>query len=138
MTSSESERWCDLCHAAYNKLLQGSGWASLAPEEREAAALWRFENDVNNGGFIQWYGNWDQDSVDYALRGLRHLGAKDTLRICVDALNLLVSSGAIIGTGYQAIDSMLNEMQKRLISEYNEEYFAYPDDLAVLGLRALG
>ena len=44
------------------------------PEEwqRELAALWRLEADVNNGAYLQFLVNWGKESYRIALQALKN------------------------------------------------------------------
>src|SRR5206468_4188221 len=52
--------WFDLCGALHERTFaHGAGLSSLSNEwERELAALWRLEADVNNGAYLQFLANW--------------------------------------------------------------------------------
>ena len=54
----ETKRWYELTDKAYERLLKTKDWSALTEVECELAAIWRLQADVNNGGYIQYYGNW--------------------------------------------------------------------------------
>ena len=125
------------------------------PEEwqRELAAVWRLEADVNNGGYLQFFTNWGADSYRYGLAALRKIGAKQmamiiedchaTLSAAVDIDNLnaddlnALMPNPMIGPDGQTIkeagstlpDSALNQ-----IYDLSYRFMDYPEDLPELGL----
>ena len=75
--------WYDLTDKYHGQTLESDGnLSSLSHEwQRELAAIWRLEADVNNGTYLQFIGNWDVLTYEYALRCLRNIGAKKMARI---------------------------------------------------------
>ena len=55
------------------------GWDALSRTEQEIAALWLFEADVYNGGFIQFFCNWGERVYTTACGALQAIGAKQVL-----------------------------------------------------------
>ncbi|MCI0379160.1 MAG: DMP19 family protein [Gemmataceae bacterium] len=39
--------------------------------QRELAAIWRLEADVNNGAYLQFLSNWGRESYIYASQALK-------------------------------------------------------------------
>ena len=70
--------WYDLTDKYHGQTLETDGsLSSLSHEwQRELAAIWRVEADVNNGTYLQFIGNWDVETYEYAMRCLRNIGAK--------------------------------------------------------------
>lgn len=64
-------------------LLKEAGWKldALPSREQDLCALWRLEADMNNGGFIQFFGNWGEANCRIALDALRKIGAHQALAI---------------------------------------------------------
>jgi uncharacterized protein DUF4375 len=76
----------------YHKRTFGHGCrlSSLPAEwQRELAALWRLEADVNNGAYLQFLANWGRDSYVYASQALRKIGARKMAEI-IDPCQALV------------------------------------------------
>jgi hypothetical protein len=57
--------------------------------QRELAAVWRLEVDVNNGGYLQFLTNWGKESYVYASQALKKMGAHKMADI-VDRCQALV------------------------------------------------
>ncbi|SCY22211.1 protein of unknown function [Paenibacillus polysaccharolyticus] len=55
------------------------GWTALSQTEQEIAALWLFEADVYNGGFIQFFCNWGEEAYKFACKALETIGANQVL-----------------------------------------------------------
>src|SRR5262249_6735540 len=64
--------------------------SSLPAEwQRELAALWRLEADVNNGAYLQFLGNWGRECYVYASQALKKIGAVQMAQI-IDRCQALV------------------------------------------------
>jgi hypothetical protein len=83
--------WFEACVKAHERTFPYQSRLSSLPNEweREMAALWRLEADVNNGGCLQFFCNWGQESYLYASAALRKIGAHKMAEI-VDACKALV------------------------------------------------
>ena len=70
--------WFDLCATFHERTFAyDSRLSSLAHEwERELAALWRLEADVNKGAYLQFLVNWGRESYLYASQALKKIGAR--------------------------------------------------------------
>lgn len=56
MAEDIDDVWFDYAVQFVTKLSNAKNdWDSLREEEREIAALWKWEADVYNGGFIQFF-----------------------------------------------------------------------------------
>lgn len=129
--------------------------SSLQDEwQRELAAIWRLEADVNNGAYLQFFSNWGRESYVYASQALKKIGAH-TMAEIIDRCQALVdehfdSEGA-------SDEQMQNLMPNRVIGQNGEllkeagsilpnavvdriidlsyDFMSYPDDVANLGLN---
>lgn len=134
---------------------QDGGLSSLPTDwQRELAALWRLQADVNNGGYLQFLGNWGAESYVYASQALRKMGANKTADI-IDRCQALVDEhcpfedrsreslrqllpNAVIdlnGTLIKDAGSPLPEAVLEEILRLSYEFMSYPDDLSQLGLQ---
>jgi hypothetical protein len=127
------------------------------PEEwqRELAALWRLEADVNNGAYLQFFVNWGRESYVYASEALKKIGAHKMAEI-VDLCQALIDehfnaedasheqwqnlmpNRVIDLKGNQIKDStesILPEPVLARIYELSYEFMDYPEDLTTLGLN---
>jgi hypothetical protein len=121
--------------------------------QRELAALWRLEADVNNGAYLQFLGNWGKESYVYASQALKKIGAHkmadiiDRCQALVDEhfdsegkssaeLQCLMPNPVIDRQGNEIKEagSVLPENVLEQIYNLSYEFMNYPDDLAELGL----
>ena len=128
--------------------------SSLAYDwQRELAALWRLEADVNNGAYLQFLTNWGRESYAYAGQALRRIGAHKMAEI-VDCCQALVdehfdpdahSDEAYInlmpnmaldreGNVIKEAGSILPDAVVKRIYDLSYQFMDYPDDIAALGL----
>jgi hypothetical protein len=151
--------WFDLTVKFHKLTFDHDDRLSALPEEwqRELAALWRLEADVNNGGYLQFFVNWGRESYEYASRALRKVRAKRLAKIVdrcqslvdkqlrnnVEALNdpqrmlpnkLIATDGTVLKEEGSCLpQSVLNRLYK-----LSYQFMDYPDDLASLGLAHYG
>jgi hypothetical protein len=132
---------------------------SSLPEEwqRELAAIWRLEADVNNGGYLQFLVNWGRETYVYASQALKKIGARKMARI-IDCCQTLVDEhfdsesasqeqmhnlmpNAVIGRDgelIKAAGSCLPESIINHIYELSYDFMNYPEDIVVLGSKYYG
>jgi Domain of unknown function (DUF4375) len=147
--------WYEATEKYHVRTFPSEGDLSLLPEawQRELAALWRLEADVNNGGYLQFLGNWDRTAYVYASESLKKIGANRMADI-IDRCQALVDEhfpmegksleeirqlmpNAVIncdGVLIKDVGSALPEPILARISELSYEFMAYPDDVAALGM----
>ena len=127
---------------------------SSLPEvwQRELAALWRLEADVNNGAYLQFLGNWGRESYTYASQALKKIGAlrmSEIIETCQSLVDEYINSetasreqlqalmpNPVIGPDGQIIEptaSVLPEPVLQRIYDLSDELMDYPDDLPQLG-----
>jgi len=161
--SSSNEKvsmdWYDVTDEYHRRTLDHDGRLSSLPEEwqRELAALWRLEADVNNGGYLQFLCNWGRESYVYASRALKRIGA-DRMAAIIDRCQSLVDEhfdsdgktrgepgqlmpNAVIGLNGQTIKkagSVLPETVLERVYELSYQFMDYPEDVAALGLQHYG
>jgi hypothetical protein len=148
--------WYDLTNRYHARTFAHGCRLSSLPNDwqRELAALWRLEGDVNNGAYLQFFVNWGRETYEYASQALKKIGAAKMAGI-VDLCQALVDehfdaegksaedskrllpieiidskSGAII----KDAGSVLPEPVVARLYELSYEFMAYPDDVAKLGL----
>jgi hypothetical protein len=129
--------------------------SSLQEEwQRELAAIWRLEADVNNGAYFQFLSNWGRESYIYATQALKKIGARNMAEI-IDRCQALVDEhfdseeasheqrqnlmpNPVIGRNGERIKNMgsvLPELVVERIYELSYEFMNYPEDIAQLGLK---
>lgn len=147
--------WDDLTDEYQKKTLEsGGGLSSLVHDwQRELAAVWRLEADVNNSTYVQFIESWGVESYDYALQCLKNIGAKRMARIIEKCHKLvlkntdsslpdserfrgLISNPLINADGSVTTPppSPLSESVAQKICDLSYRFMEYPDDLAALGV----
>jgi len=127
---------------------------SLSEEwQRELAALWRLEADVNNGAYLQFLENWGRESYADTSQALKKIGAArmaeivDQCQALVDELvdgerrpgrlkRLLANPVIDLVTGNLIQRrSVLPRKVRERIYELSYEFMDYPDDISALGTK---
>ncbi|MGH7177570.1 MAG: DMP19 family protein [Tepidisphaeraceae bacterium] len=121
--------------------------------QRELAALWRLEADMNNGAYLQFLANWGRESYVHASQALKKIGAHtmadiiDRCQALVDEhftcegqppgeLRQLLPNPAIDSQGnpIKDVGSVLPKSVVTKVHELSYQFMNYPDDIAQLGL----
>ncbi len=146
--------WYDATGKYHQLTFAHDGSLSSLPEEwqRELAALWRLEADVNNGAYLQFLQNWGEESYIYASQALKKIGAQRMAEI-VDSCQALVDEyldceGKSAAEERQLMPNPVIDLQGNLIKEYGSvlpepilariselsyEFMEYPEDISKLG-----
>jgi hypothetical protein len=84
-------KWYDITGEFHKQTFAHECRLDSLPEEwqRELAAIWRLEADVNNGAYLQFLENWGRESYVYASQALKKIGAARIAEI-VDQCQALV------------------------------------------------
>jgi len=101
--------------------------------QRVFSAIWALESQVNNGGFVQYFGSWDGETANFAPTALRTIGADCCAGIVERALRA-VSPGPLPESKddrERLLESVGGAARARL-EELDSEFFSYPDDLTEL------
>ena len=148
--------WYDLTEEYHKRTFDHECRLSSLPAEwqRELAAIWRLEADVNNGAYLQFLANWGRESYVYASQALRRIGARrmaeivDRCQALVDEhfaaegkpsgeLRQLLPNPVFIdlqGRSIKNAGSVLPEPVVARIYELSYEFMNYPEDVVQLGL----
>lgn len=151
--------WYEATAKYHKRTFRHKGRLSSLPEEwqRELAALWRLEADVNNGAYLQFLANWGHETFVYASQALKKMGARKMARI-IDRCQALVdkhfdSAGASAkqrqalmpnvvmgrdGKVKKEIGSVLPDAVVERIYKLSYDFMSYPDNLDQLGLKHYG
>jgi hypothetical protein len=148
--------WYDVTEKFHARTFEHGSKLSSLPEEwqRELAALWRLEADVNNGAYLQFLSNWGRESYIYASQALKKIGAYrmaeivDSCQALVDEyfrskgksrdqLKGLMPNPVIRRDGKLAKKdrSILPEAVVKRIYDLSYQFMDYPDDLPQLGVK---
>ena len=112
------------------------GFASLTQKEQVFFCVWSIEAEVNNGGFNQYFFNSAGDHASETVEALRAIGAEHTA-------SLLERAIAVFGAGGPSSErdrrqdqlERLSEEQRAELSELDDAFFAYEDNLSELLAR---
>jgi hypothetical protein len=148
--------WYDTTETYHKQTFVHECRLSSLPEDwqRELAAMWRLEADVNNGAYLQFLSNWGRESYVYASQALKKIGAHKMAAI-IDRCQALIDEhfraesashderrnlmpNAVIGRDGELIKeagSILPESVVNRIYDLSYEFMNYPDDIAKLGLN---
>ncbi len=147
--------WYDVTEAPHERTFEHEGRLdSLLHEwERELAALWRLEADVNNGAYLQFLSNWGYETYVYASQALKKIGAHRMAEI-VDRCQALVDEhidsqaasheqlqslmpNELHGQDGKVLKKAGSALPKDVLDEIYDlsyEFMDYPDDISELGL----
>jgi hypothetical protein len=148
--------WFDVTGKYHEQTFASECRLSSLPEnwQRELAALWRLEVDVNSGAYLQFLANWGRESYLSASQALRKIGARKMAEI-VDKCQAPVDEhfnsegasreqlqelmpNAVIGSDgrlVKEVGAILPEPVLKRINELSSEFMDYPEDLEKLGVR---
>lgn len=149
-------KYHDATRTFHEQTLAHKGALSSLPLDwqRELAALWRLEADVNNGAYLQFLVNWGHESYLHASQALKKIGARKMAEI-VDRCQSLVdrhypSEGktqeqlrsllpnALFGRDGEAIKEAGSVLPRRVLDaiyKLSYQFMDYPDDIASLGME---
>ncbi|MEG0184469.1 MAG: DUF4375 domain-containing protein [Stenotrophomonas sp.] len=132
--------WDDRYEAALARL-KSAGWQldALSDEDQQLVALWRMEADINNGGFMQFLCNWGDPTCQLALQGLRAMGADQTHAALAGMRGLLdrfEDDPAV--TELSDLYEAMTPAEQDALEQFEEAYYARPEDLARLGVLHFG
>ncbi len=97
------------------------------------SAIWAVESEVNNGGFSQYFQNESAESAGFVAEALDMIGASKTAEICRHAIATAFPSG--LPTDPEEVRTTASEFSQEIeenLSEIDNEFFAYPNDLTGL------
>jgi hypothetical protein len=121
--------------------LKDAGWDVSAVTKRDHAlvALWRAEADINNGGFLQFLGNWGEDNLLVAMAALEAIGAKEAVRILRAMYAVVEPYGQTEEVVSLAqLPGLLTEAERDHLYELDQAFWDYPDPLPRLVVEHYG
>lgn len=101
--------------------------------QREAAALWRLEADINNGAYLQFICNWGDDSYYYGEKALRNMGANKMAALVRRCQDIVIKYGGLREHS-QLREAMSDEDYEELM-KLSHDFMDYPDDIDTLGVQ---
>jgi hypothetical protein len=108
--------------------------ADLDPRDQRIVALVRLEADGYNGGFLQFYCNWGEETYVLAIDGLKEIGAQPTLDLVQPQRAVLDRVLALPDIKeYWQIPALLTEEEARHIGgELDERFWTSAEELPPL------
>lgn len=114
----------------------GANPAVLTPEEKAVYVVDSFQSEVNNGGFSQYLYNGSGALAGELLSSLAAIGADCTAEIYRDVLALLPPElPADELSRNELLDAAITEDISAVMSDADDRFYAYPDDLEELLYR---
>lgn len=136
--------WDILQDALYEEALgrlKDAKWkvSAVAKRDYELVALWRAEADINNGGFLQFLGNWGEDNLIVAIASLETIGAKEAARILRAMYAVVEPYGQTEEVVSLAeLPGLLSEAERDRLYELDQAFWYYPDPLPRLVVEQYG
>lgn len=129
--------WYDTTDDLHGRTLAHEARLPSLPTEwqRELAALWRLEVDVNNGAYLQFLCNWGRESYVYASSALKKIGATRMAEIVDTCQSLIDEHWADKPLDFIEMRESLPEDVTRRIDDLSYEFMDYPDNIEELGLH---
>ncbi len=97
------------------------------------SSIWSVEDQVNNGGFSQYFQNLSSETAGFVVEALEAISAPRTAEICKRAIGCAFPNG--LPSSPEAISSAASdfsdETQEKL-DALDQEFFQYPHDLSGL------
>ncbi|MFY1829608.1 DMP19 family protein [Myxococcus fulvus] len=104
--------------------------SALPPDERELVALWRMEADINNGGFMQFFCNWGEETCHLAIEALGRIGAQGTRQCLNDMLNIVAHYGETEEmVSLSDLPGMLTPDERDRLYALDQAFWKYPEPL---------
>lgn len=111
----------------------------ISPVQHELVALWRMEADINNGGFLQFLGNWGLANHQLSLQALQTIGAPLTHRCLQDMFAVLRRfEKSPENVDFSDLPALLTDAEHEQLQELEEAFWDYPEPLNKLVVMHYG
>ena len=111
----------------------------ISPVQHELVALWRMEADINNGGFLQFLGNWGLANHQLTLQALQAIGAPITRQCLQDMFAVLKRfEEGPENVDYSDLPALLTDAEHAQLQELEEAFWDYPEPLNKLVVMHYG
>lgn len=113
--------------------------ALISKTQHELVALWRMEADINNGGFLQFLGNWGVKNCQLALQALQTMEATQ-MHQCLQNMLALVQrfENSPENTSLADLPALLTQAEHERLQTLDEAFWDYPDRLSKLVVMHYG
>lgn len=108
-------------------------FANQPEQQKVFSAVYDLESQVNNGGFLQYFGSSDDNAAEFAPKALRAIGANRCADIVDRALRTLSPSQlpSSSSTCAELVDALSDE-DREPFDALDSEFYCYPDNLTDL------
>jgi len=148
--------WTSLTEKFHSRTIENNYRIDSLKEnwQRELAALYRLESEINNGGYLQFAANWSRDVFMYSLQGLQNMGAVRMAEIVAEAQGIIdeqfgadsatpIPAELLFGeriiksseTSHHVSRSVFSSNSRERLDSLSIEFIRYPDDISELGLN---
>ena len=111
----------------------------ISPAQHQLVALWRMEADINNGGFLQFLGNWGVENHQLTLQALQAIGAPITCQCLQDMFAVLKRfEEGPEKVDYSDLPALLTDAEHEQLQELEEAFWDYPEPLNKLVVMHYG
>lgn len=108
----------------------GMEWSKLSQTECQVAALWKFQVDVENGGFIQFFCNWGYEAYTYVVEALQEINASITLKLVTEAYDIISRVKNEDLLELWDIPKFLNEQEFQRLEEIDKQLCEYEEKVS--------
>jgi hypothetical protein len=109
------------------------GFDQLSYAEQVFRAVWELEEQVNNGGFDQYFWNSSGDSAHAVVGALESIGATNAAQIVAAACGLFRGgSPPRVRAEREARIDALTDVERAALDDFDQQFYCYPDDLTAL------
>jgi len=131
----EYDLLCELSMYIGEKCDYGYNLAALSEEERIFYITQKLEMEVNNGGFWQYIYNAEEDVYVGTVDAFSAIGARATAALCQNAFCAFGTELPKDREGrIQFVTELGMEKCYKILSEYDDAFYAYEEDLTALNI----
>jgi hypothetical protein len=108
-------------------------FAKQSIPQKVFSAIWAVEDEVNNGGFSQYFYNTSNETASFVVEALETIGAPQTAAIAREAISIAFPSG--LPTTFEEIRQAADEFPEDVtekLDALDQQFFRYPHPLADL------
>ena len=114
----------------------GKDFAKLTEPQKTFSLCQWFEQEVNNGGFWQFFFNSSGNFAHQIVDSLRIIGANTTADILQEAINQFPNK--IVPNTYDErmnVFEQIGKTEREVWNELDKQFYKYPDDLCALNFE---
>lgn len=127
--------WEHLCDAAMQRL-HALDWdlERLTPVDQSIVALWRLEADGYNGGFLQFFCNWGDQTCTLALQALAAIGAHESHAVVSRQRQLIapLEDHPQLETLWDIMQLLSDEQHEVISGELDEQLWSAMEEVPAL------